>query len=448
MISVAEALRCVLEHARQQTPRSFDLDDALGLVLARDVQSDVDVPPHDKALMDGYAVRADDITGPDVTLRVIEEVTAGDCPSRTVGVGESTRIMTGAPLPGGADAVVMFEETATCPEDANQPQHVRIGRHPVTVGQNLMRRGAVIRRGDVVLPAGRLLRPVNIGLLAEAGQGHVDAFPRPTVAVLATGNELVDRGAIPASGQIRNSNGPLLTAMARDSGAIPRDLGIGRDERDELTRCIQTGLKSHMLVLSGGVSAGVKDLVPNVLAELGVRQVFHKVRLKPGKPLWFGVFEQPDGDTTLVFGLPGNPVSSLVCFWLFARPAIQKLAGRPATPPTPRSGQLKTSFPFRGDRETYYPGRFQKTPESVVVEPLAWQGSADLRTLSSATCLIQFPAGDCQYNVGDEVAFFPFDCGDEFDCQDSWTDEDVREFGQASWQRTEKAIGENDNADG
>jgi molybdopterin molybdotransferase len=397
MIEVAEALDRVLAGARQKSPVKLTLADALDLMLAEDVASDVDSPPHDKALMDGYAVIAADLAGGEAELDVLEEVTAGAVPTRAVHAGAATRIMTGAPLPNGADAVVMVEQT-----ESLAGSRVRIAAPKVALGQNIMRRAASLRKGAVVLRAGQRLRPIEIGLLAEVGRAEALVIPRPEAAVLSTGNELVPPEVVPAAGQIRNSNGPMLCAQVERAGGRAVNLGIGRDDEVELRRLVSQGLKRDVLVLSGGVSAGVLDLVPRVLAAEGVEQVFHKVNLKPGKPVWFGVRED-GGQRTLVFGLPGNPVSSLVCFELFVRPALDALAGRSATEPAPRTARLTREHQQRGDRPTYWPAATERRNGELFVTPLDWRGSGDLCTLASADCLIHFPPGDRQYTAGDEV---------------------------------------------
>ena len=301
MLSVAEALQLVLHQARPLSPRRIPAAEALGCTLADAVTSDIDSPPHDKSIVDGYALRSADVGAAGAELTILEEVTAGAVPTKEVVAGTATRIMTGAPLPAGADAVVMIEQTTQTGE------RVRIDAPAVRAGQNIMRRAVALARGQQVLAPGGRLRPIELGLLAEIGRTSVLAVPRPNVAVLATGNELVEPGEMPGPGQIRNSNGPLLAALVRQTGATPIDLGIARDDAADLRSKVSAGLAHDVLVLSGGVSAGVLDLVPQVLAELGVRQVFHKVNLKPGKPLWFGVHPRSAGVSTLVFGLPGNP---------------------------------------------------------------------------------------------------------------------------------------------
>ncbi|HZN34184.1 MAG TPA: molybdopterin molybdotransferase MoeA, partial [Pirellulaceae bacterium] len=237
------------------------------------------------------------------------------------------------------------------------------------------------------------------------------AVPRPNVAVLATGNELVEPGEMPGPGQIRNSNGPLLAALVRQTGATPIDLGIARDDAADLRSKVSAGLAHDVLVLSGGVSAGVLDLVPQVLAELGVRQVFHKVNLKPGKPLWFGVHPRSAGVSTLVFGLPGNPVSTLVSFELFVRPAIGVLSGRGPIGLTKMRGRLSREHRQRGERPAYWPSASHIAATGCEVTPLAWKGSGDLRTLSEANALACFPAGDRVFAAGETIEILLLDDG-------------------------------------
>jgi molybdopterin molybdotransferase len=404
MISVEQALELVRQHAEPRATRQVTLADALGMVLAEDVVSDVDSPPHDKALMDGYALCSDDVAAGVRELAVLEEVTAGQVPRLAVRRGSATRIMTGAPLPEGADAVVMVERTERI-EPADGPARVRINELTVHAGQNIMRRATSLSKGQRVLAPGHRLRPIEIGLLAEVGRAQVRVAGRPTVGVLATGNELVEPGQRPADGQIRNSNGPMLSASVEFVGGQALDLGIARDTAEDLARKIAGGLQHDVLLLSGGVSAGVLDLVPGTLQQLGVREVFHKVNLKPGKPLWFGVNpnRQP---ASLVFGLPGNPVSSLVCFQMFVRTALARMAGCNDPPWVQTKARLLSRHRQRGDRPTYLPARLCQRDDDLVVEPLEWRGSADLRTLVDANALIEFPAGDHDFEAGQPITAY------------------------------------------
>jgi molybdopterin molybdotransferase len=411
MLSVADAQRLVLEHVLPLPPQTVALGPSLlGRVLAEDVVSDTDSPPHDKALMDGYAVRCADLTAGRAALRVIEEISAGSVPRHAVGPGQAVRIMTGAPLPPGAEAVVMVERTRLLPDG-----RVEIEDRPPKPGQHVLPRGREMRAGETVLRAGLVLRPQEVGLLAVLGRDAVRVVWAPRVAVLPTGDELVDVGQVPGPGQIRNSNGPMLLAQAARSGAVaPTLLGIARDRLDSLRPLVEEGLSADVLVLSGGVSAGKFDLVPGVLQEAGVRAQVHKVALKPGKPLFFGTRDRPGGGRTLVFGLPGNPVSSLVCFELFVRPALRKLAGYHTAPPgadAPGSpcATLSEDFAYRTDRPTYHPAWLEASPRGWRVRPVPWFGSADLRALAQANALVVFPPGDHTHRAGEVFSVIPMD---------------------------------------
>jgi molybdopterin molybdotransferase len=399
MLSVDEAQSVVLQHAPPLPPATVPATHAaLGLVLAEDVASDLDMPPYDKALMDGYALRSADPAGGRCALRVVEEVGAGQTPRVPVGPGQATRIMTGAPLPEGADAVVMVERTCPLGEDRVQVED------RVVPGQNVLPRGKEMRRGETVLAAGAVLRPQEFGLLATVGHSHVRVHPRPVVAVLATGDELVEAPQAPGLGQIRNGNGPMLQAQAARAGGAPRYLGIARDDRDALRALVAEGLQSPVLILSGGVSAGQRDLVPEVLQDLGVTAHFHKVAMKPGKPVFFGSRKR-----TLVFGLPGNPVSSLVCFELFVRPALHRLGGhRDPLARTVRAA-LATDFVYETDRPTYHPASLEEGGCGWQVRPVPWFGSPDLRGLTRANALLVLPAGQTRGAAGESFPVMRLD---------------------------------------
>src|SRR4051794_11014156 len=393
MLTIEEALKLVVENARPLSPRCLRLGEAAGLVLAEDITSEINSPPYDKALMDGYAVRSADS---EPERRVLEEIAAGDVPRFPLTAGTASRIMTGAPMPEGSDAVVQIELTEMVGDSV-----VRLQNVDIRPGKNMLPLGTSLRVGDAVLKRGATVRAIEIAVLAEIGRETVAAIPRPRLAVLPTGNELVPVGQQPAAGQIRNSNGPMLLIAAMQAEAEPVELDIARDNRDELARSIEQGLLADILVLSGGVSAGKFDLVPQVLDELGVQQVFHKIALRPGKPLWFGVKELGDRHV-VVFALPGNPVSSLVCFELFARPAIAAMAGRGFTQAIVRPAKLRHEFDHAGGRAAYLPARLifggenghalnkrdtdgKSVPADVpTVEILPWQGSADIVTLTRA----------------------------------------------------------------
>jgi molybdopterin molybdotransferase len=272
-------------------------------------------------------------------------------------------------------------------------------------GAGIMRRGASFQAGEQMLEVGKRLSPIDIGLLAEVGRARVKATPGARVAVLATGNELVECGQPTGPGQICNSNGPMLLAALDEVRATPIDLGIGPDDVELLQEKMRSGLKADMLIITGGVSVGVMDLVPDVLQQLGVEKVFHGVRMKPGKPLLFGIREG-DQRRTLVFGLPGNPVSTLVSMEVFVKPALRALAGGEFSPPRSQRGVLTHPIGHRGGRPTYYPCRIDfghRSEGKPTVEPLAWRGSADLAALTRANALAILPAGDYQYEAGQQV---------------------------------------------
>lgn len=335
MISVEEALDRVLSYVDRLEAEERPILDALGQALAEDVRADFDIPPYDNTAMDGYAVRAEDTRGASperpVTLRVVGELAAGYVYEGELPPGCAIRIMTGAPMPPGADAVVPFEET-------DEPEGHAFGKFSKTrevvgvlkeakPGANVRRAGEDVARGRVILREGQTLRAAQIGVLASVGRTTVRVIRRPVVAILSTGDEVVEPGHPLRPGQIYDANAYSIAAMARECGAIPRQLGIARDTVEDLTAKLREGLSADMLVTSAGVSRGDYDVVKDVLAREGEVD-FWTVRMKPGKPLAFGAFRAPDGRRVPHLGLPGNPVSSMVSFELFGRPAILKMMGR------------------------------------------------------------------------------------------------------------------------
>lgn len=403
MLSVADAQAIVLQHARPLPAEITPLSPAaLGLVLAEDVSCDLDMPPYDKSLMDGYAVRSADLPTGEGELSVVEEITAGHMPVRTLNSGEAASIMTGAPLPAGADAVVMKERT-----ESVGATRVRIADRPPRPGQNVLSRGREMRHGEVVLPAGAVLRPQDLGLLATVGRTAARLHPTPEIAVLPTGDEIVEPATRPGLGQIRNSNGPMLAAQVARAGGRPKLLGIARDRLESLRPPIAEGLRSPLMLLSGGVSAGKLDLVPGVLQELGVTPYFHKVEMKPGKPVFFGA-----RGSTLVFGLPGNPVSSLVCFELFVRPALRRLRGQADAGPRLVQAALGEDFAYSTDRPTYHPAFLERCETGWWVRPTPWFGSSDLRGLLPANAFVVFPAGDRHHRAGEVFSVLRVDSDD------------------------------------
>ena len=413
MIDLAAAIALVESTARPLPPRRQRLLDAVGRRLAAGVVTDCDSPPWDRAMMDGFAVRNADFAAVPggaaanaVELDVVVDLAAGDVTQLVVRDGCCARIMTGAPLPPGAEAVVPIECAIDGTAGVPAGGRVRLADPRFRTGQHVARQGAAFRCGQEVLAAGTVLRAAEIGLAAEAGATHVVAEPRVRVAILQTGSELVDCDREPAFGQTRNSNGPMLAAAVSLLGGEPIPLGIATDKPEAIRAAVAQGLAADMLLLSGGVSAGDLDLVPEILRQCGVEKVFHKVRLKPGKPVWFGRLARGDGEAgTLVFGLPGNPASSLVCFELFARPAIQILAGLPRDVwHLPRAMAVLTAVAKAApDRPVYLPCRIGHVDGELTATPLPWTGSSDLLGLAEAQGLIALPAGGGRFEAGTEV---------------------------------------------
>jgi molybdopterin molybdotransferase len=409
MIDLAEAIALVEATATPLPPRRQRLLDACGRGLAAGVVADSDSPPWDRAMMDGFAVRNADVAtagAAAVELDVVVDLAAGDVTHLVIRDGTCARIMTGAPIPRGAEAVVPIECAIDGTADAHAGSRVRLADPRFRAGQHVARQGAAFRRGQEVLAAGTVLRAAEIGLAAEAGATHVVALPRVRVAMLSTGSELVACDREPAFGQTRNSNGPMLAAAVSLLGGEPISLGLAVDRPEAIRAAVAQGLAADVLLLSGGVSAGDLDLVPEIFRQCGVEKVFHKVRLKPGKPVWFGRLARGGGEPdTLVFGLPGNPASSLVCFELFVRPAFQILAGRPRSEWHLAHARARLLAPCQAapDRPVYLPCLLARDGQTLVAAPLPWTGSSDLLGLAGAEGLIALPAGGGRFEAGAEI---------------------------------------------
>ena len=414
MLTIAEAWEAIEGAVAPLPTLRVPLAESLGLVLAENAIADLDSPPFDKALMDGFAVRATDVESLPTRLKVTAEVLAGQVSQRGLSAGEAIRIMTGAPLPAGTDLVIPVEQSATVGDTVTLQPPV------VPVGRNVLRRGESTRQGDVVVPAGRVIRAVEIGCLAEVGQHSVPVHRAPRIAVLATGDELVPVSDRPGPGQIRNSNEAMLVAQLQQAGYAASSLGIARDDAADLKRKITQGLEYDVLVLSGGVSAGKVDLVPLALAETGVETIFHKVKIRPGQPLFFGRLDRSrpanrplipgslaaNRPNAWVFGLPGNPVSSLVCCELFVKLALRRLAGLAKARPQPVYARLSRSHFNGGQRPTYHPARLSQTASGPEVEPVKWIGSADLSATAAANGMIAFETPNRDYPAGEWVSVY------------------------------------------
>ncbi|MEZ6129722.1 MAG: molybdopterin molybdotransferase MoeA [Planctomycetaceae bacterium] len=402
MLSVDEALSAILKHVEPSTAEPTPMPSAMSRVLAQDVTTPHGSPPFDKSMMDGFAVRSADFfnTSGDMMLSVVETITAGTVPVRTIETGTAAQIMTGAPLPQGADCVVPIERVHL---DAARPGIVTVSSVDVSAERHVLRAGCLAETGARLLSAGTLIEPQHIAVLAEFGLSRIPTHRCPEVAVLATGDELVPFDQPLSPGKIRNSNEPMLVSQVQRACGIAVPLGVARDNREELRTAIQRGLQSDFLLLSGGVSAGTLDLVPSELQAAGVTEVFHKISMKPGKPLWFGERKTLE-HRCHVFGLPGNPVSSMICFEAFVRPALRRFAGHRHPESAVVSATLVEDVAVRGDRVTYYPSQLVHGQHGFEVRPVPWGGSADLRSTAQANSMSILEPRNETYAAGETVS--------------------------------------------
>ncbi|MEO8538897.1 MAG: gephyrin-like molybdotransferase Glp [bacterium] len=416
MISVEEARARILSYFSRLPSERIPLLDAAGQVLAEDVIAPFDIPPLDNTGMDGYAVRAADTDGASqespVTLRVTANLAAGYVHQVPVAFGEAVRIMTGAPIPPGADAVVPFEETD---EMLRGPGELPTSGDTVAIfkganpGANVRPRAGDISAGSTVLAAGRVLRASEIGVLASIGAAEVSVYRRPVVGILATGDEITPPGTALLPGRIYDANSPAIAALVSKYGGVPKLLGIARDTVEDLTAKIREGLGTDMIVTSAGVSRGDFDVVKDVLAREGAID-FWTVRMRPGKPLAFGAFKAPDGRQVPHLGLPGNPVSSMVSFELFGRAAIFTMLGRndwerPTLRAIVRQQVLNTD-----------PRRFYGRCFVTLGEDGHWyadltgpQGSNILTSMSAANALTVIPETVAVVEAGTEIEVMMLD---------------------------------------
>jgi molybdopterin molybdotransferase len=395
MLSLTQALKTVQDalgaahlELRKELIR---LSEAQGRVLAEDIAADRDYPPFNRSTRDGFAVRSADVGVTPVELRLRGEVRAGSTFDGKVIQNECVAIMTGAPLPAGTDAVVMLEYTEA------RGDKVLIQR-VVQPRENVVQQGSEAVSGACVLRRGRRLGASELGLLATVGKFEVEVYGRPTIAILATGDEVVPVEKAPQWFQIRNSNATALAAQVTAVGGIPRLLGISPDSPQALRELIQEGLKADLLLMAGGVSVGKYDFVEQVLADLGAEFYFQSVALRPGKPLVFG-----RAAGKLFFGLPGNPISTFVTFALFGRPTVEALGGGKFAPPLFLRGRLDKSVQQKTSLTVFLPARVENSSGEPIVHPVTWQGSGDLVGVAEANCFIVLHPAQTGLAAGDWV---------------------------------------------
>ncbi|MCU1243070.1 MAG: hypothetical protein JWO71_3796 [Candidatus Acidoferrum typicum] len=394
MLTYEQARRTVIDQVEKaKGPRAtatLSVWDALGFVLAEEIKTDREYPPFNRSTRDGYAVRVSEIAA-GATLRCIAEIKAGDTVTQPLAPRTCVQIMTGAAVPPGADAVVMIEHTN------RDGESVRFDRAAQS-GQNIVPRGSEAKRGEPILSPGMRLGYAELALAAQVGAAQLRCASKPRVAILSTGDEVVAIDQEPGPFQIRNSNSVSLAAQVRLAGGEPVLLGNAADNTDDLREKISRGLREDALVLSGGVSMGKYDLVETVLKELGAEFYFDAVAIRPGKPAVFGKC-----GNTFFFGLPGNPVSTMVTFELFAVPAIDLLGGAPPRDLPIVEAHLGATLNEKQGLTHFLPGRVEWRGAIPEVKALPWQGSGDIAALARANCFLVVAADRTRVDVGETV---------------------------------------------
>ena len=397
MLTVKAAREIVLDHCRSIRPGQLPTEmvpllASQGRVLAEPIHLDLDQPPFDRSMRDGFAVKSVDLDPLPARLRCVGEIKAGEAPTLVLHPGEAIQIMTGAPAPEGADAVVMVEHTERLPKN-----EIAVLRS-VPAGANIAPRGSERRQGDLLMPPATRLGVLELAGLAAVGKPRVRVFRRPEASILATGDELVDVDRQPGPGQIRNSNAYSLFAQVVSHGGAPRVLATARDTLEHLRRQIRLGLESDLLLVSGGVSAGKYDLVEEVFQELGIQIQFEAVSMRPGKPTVFARRGEQ-----FIFGLPGNPVSTFVAFELFVAPVLQSLQGLPGEKLSLVRGELRGKILEKSGRTALLPATVALESGHIRIRPVSWKGSADIFSLADANGLVVVPSECRELLPGQQV---------------------------------------------
>jgi len=416
VISVEEALSKILDFVETLEAEEKPLLDCLGQVLAEDVYATFDVPPQDNSAMDGYAAQANSIAGASYenpkVLRIVGEVAAGYVTKLKVRPGTAIRIMTGAPLPQGTDVIIPFEDTDEVERSRSSASKAEIGiRVSLPESSNIRRRGEDIAKGEMVMQRGKLLRPAEIGVLASLGKGTVSVIRRPVVGILATGNEVLDVNQQLLPGKIYNSNSYSLAAQVLKYGAIPKILGIAPDDMAQLSTAVRRGLDCDMLITSGGVSLGDYDVVKQVLEAEG-NISFWTVRIRPGKPLAFGTFKRDDGKKVPHLGLPGNPVSSMITFEVFACPTIFKMMGKSSMSRPGIVAIMEDPIKNKDGRCIFARVAVSQRNGKYFACLTGPQGSGILTSMAKANGLAVIPETTKEVKPGDTVEIMMFDWDD------------------------------------
>ena len=401
ILSFSDARRLVETYAHSITPTApelLPLLDSLGLVLAEELRADRDFPPFDRSTRDGFAVRAADLHKLPARLRCVGTLKAGASPEDSgveLGAGEAFEIMTGAPVPAGADAVVMVEYTERDGDNV-------LVKRAVKAGENIVPQGSEAKAGSAMVPRGTRVSYATVAIAAAIGRAEVAVFRRPRVAILATGDEVVDINLRPGPNEIRNSNSYSLAAQVTMAGGEPVILPVARDDAGELALLIRKGVEADLLLVTGGVSMGKYDLVEQVLASFGCEIFFDGVMIQPGKPVVFAEANST-GNKTPLFGLPGNPVSTMVTFRLFVQPVLDGLSGAEPRALPFAQAILQNDFTMKTGLTRFLPGRLGGTPARPEVERVHWQGSGDLMAVAQGNCYIVVPPDREQFSAGEAI---------------------------------------------
>lgn len=390
MIEFEKALELIIENCKTMPIIELPVHECLGYVCAEDLYSKMDMPPFDKSSMDGFAFKWAEGRDKYINDGIIP---AGEPSDEPLEEGHCIAIMTGAPLPFGADTVIPVEITEKDGKNI-------IFTNPAKKCANVSYKAEDIKKDSLILTKGSKIRTQDIALIVASGYSIIKVYSLPEIAILNTGSEIIEPGEILNYGQIYNSNGTMLSVMAQNIGINAEYLGIAADEEKSLTSMLSIGLKNDILLISGGVSMGEFDLVPKVLISLGVKQIFHKVRIKPGKPVFFG-----KTDKCLVFGLPGNPLSNFVGFELFVKTAVRKMTASEIVLPIFNEGTITAQFKHRADRKNFYPATQKNVDGTVIVTPVHSHGSADISSLSKANCFLMADIDKLVYSPGDKIKF-------------------------------------------
>jgi molybdopterin molybdotransferase len=393
MTELDKALELVTENCKTMPVIELPVHETLGYVCAEDLYSKLDMPPFDKSAMDGYAFKWKEGLNEYINDGIIP---AGEPSGEPLEEDHCIAIMTGAPLPFGADSVIPVEITK------KSGSTVVFETVPKKCA-NVSYKAEDIKKDSLIFPKGNKISSKEIALIVASGFSAVKVHDLPSVSVLNTGSEIIEPGQPLNYGQIYNSNGTMLTVMAQNIGINAEYLGIAADDEKSLSEMMAEGLKTDILLISGGVSMGEFDLVPKVLVSLGVKQIFHKVGIKPGKPVFFG-----KTDKCLVFGLPGNPLSNFVGFKVFVETAVRKMTGANEVLPAYQTSELTAPFRHKGDRVNFYPAVSKNKVGTIITEPVFSNGSADISSLSKANCFIIGEIGKKEYASGDKIRFMEF----------------------------------------